>query len=194
LSIEQNRSIIFIHGFAAHWSVLWPCSLYLRRLNYEPLFWTYPTLTQSIAKSANDFKNFIRQIDDRGNSFHVIAHSMGSIVTRFVLQDFKPRNLDRIVLLAPPITGLPAACRSPQLLKRWIPALNELSDKDGICQQTAHDEIKVPTLVIAARFDVLIPIQNTHLVGQSEHCVFTATHNSLLFDPRVFRKISEFLS
>ncbi len=47
--------------------------------------------------------------------------------------------------------------------------------------------------IIAARFDGLVPIKNTHLPNEKDHVVVNATHNSLLLSKSVSDLIARFL-
>ena len=47
--------------------------------------------------------------------------------------------------------------------------------------------------IIAARFDALVPVKNTHLPNEKAHVVVNATHNSLLLSKSVSDLITTFL-
>jgi pimeloyl-ACP methyl ester carboxylesterase len=89
--------------------------------------------------------------------------------------------------------GSPVACLAPRFFKRWIPALNDLSSGPEGIHHRLQDELALPTLVIAARYDILVPLAATSLRSEHERVQFAGTHNSLLIDPRVFLAIHRFL-
>jgi len=47
--------------------------------------------------------------------------------------------------------------------------------------------------IIAARYDLQVPLPNTFLAGQADHICLTATHNSLLFQKETARHVEAFL-
>jgi hypothetical protein len=135
----------------------------------------------------------LSKLDEEGNQFHLVAHSMGTTVSRLALRTLQLNNLGRIVFLAPPIKGVPFARTAPTFLKHGIATIDSMSDGPDGLHATIDQENPVPTLVIAARYDMLVPLRNSHLPGQTERLELLGTHNSLLFDPRVHQKIRGFL-
>lgn len=192
--VSINETVVFIHGFAAHWTVFLPCSLSLRSAGLRSQHWAYPTLRQPFIESASVFASMLERLDKKGNRFHIVAHSMGTTVTRLALRTVQLKNLGRIVFLAPPIKGVPFARIAPRFLKHWITTMDSMSDGQNGLHAMVDHENPVPTMVIAARCDMLVPLRNTHLPGQSERSELLGTHNSLLFDPRVHKKIIGFLT
>ena len=187
------ETIVYIHGFAAHWTVFLPCSAYLRCCGFRSKFWGYPTLREPFDNSAKRFASSLAKIDEHGRKFHIVAHSMGSIVTLLALQYAQLNNLGRIVFLAPPMQGVPIAGSTPKFLNTWITNLESMSDGPNGLHRSVRFNDSVPTMVIAARYDALVPLRNTHLPGRHERLELIATHNSLLIDPRVFMRIGRFL-
>ncbi len=190
--LTNALTVVTIHGFAAHWTAFAPCSLYLRSRGYSTEHWGYSTFTQSIEEAAAKFSEQLTKVDARGERFFIVAHSMGGIVMRVALQRTAYKNLAGQVLIAPPIRGTPVTRLVPGLVRRWIPALKDLSDGPEGIHHRLKEEVSVPTLVVAARYDLLVPISATHLDCRHEYCVFSGTHNSLLIDPRVFFVIHRF--
>lgn len=105
----------------------------------------------------------------------------------------QPFPCGRVVFLAPPNSGSFAARLGSSLLGRIVPPTKELSDSPGSFVNQLPKELKREVGIIAARFDMLISVKNTHLSDEREHVELCATHNSLLFSSRVARRIVDFL-
>jgi pimeloyl-ACP methyl ester carboxylesterase len=188
-----NETVVLIHGFAAHWVVMAPIAAYLKTYRYKTRFWTFRSTSRSISDISNDFASFLRTIDEETARFHLVAHSMGSIVSRLAVQQTPLKNLGRMVFLAPPNRGLPAARLAPAWLRRACPAVDDLSDDQTsfVNRLSTHETDQIG--IIAANCDVLVPIASTHIENENDHATVLGSHNSLLVDPRVFRMVLRFI-
>ncbi len=118
---------------------------------------------------------------------------MGSIVTRAALERARLQNLGRVVLLAPPNAGSPVA-RLASIFVGWLSTpTRELSDDALSYVNQLRSSHTAEVGIIAARYDFLVPLKNTHLVHESMHVTLRATHNSLLFSRLACQHIVDFL-
>ena len=198
--IPENRQfndaqdlIVLIHGFGAIRLVMRPLAYQLRRRGFRVQHWTYVSLFDPIERHAIRFFDFLRTVSATEHRFHIVAHSMGSIVSLSALNRGLFPNLGRLVLLAPPNCGSPVARIASKFVGRIITPTCELSDaEDSYVNRFARtSEIEIG--IIAARFDALVPIKNTHLSNEKAHVVVNATHNSLLLSKSVSDLIARFL-
>lgn len=193
MPLSASDTIVLIHGIAAKRLVMWPLAYRLRAEGFKVHSWRYPSLFSSIASHAARLHDFLINdlYDER--CVHIVAHSMGSIITRSALARGLPHNLGRIVLLAPPNAGSPVARIASSVLGRVIPPTRELSDdSESLVHQIGFNE-KLSVGILAARYDFLVPEKNTHLTGELEHRTLVATHNSLLFSSKVVAMTANFL-
>ena len=102
-------------------------------------------------------------------------------------------NLGRVVFLAPPNRGSPVARVVASFMGRICKTLAEISDREHSFVRELPTECTADVAVLAAKFDALIPIENTHLDGERFHVVLNATHNSLLFSRKAARFAASFL-
>lgn len=189
----QKESVVLIHGFGAKRAVMWPLAARLRSNGYRVRLWSYVTLFQSINFHAERLHDYLMTQLAEESRFSIVAHSMGSIVTRAALNRSVPENLGRVVLLAPPNHGSPMARYASRLVGNVIRPTRELSDDCNSFVQTMPLPNGIDMGIIAARFDLLVPVANTHLDAEHKHETVNATHNSLLMSKEVYRMIASFL-
>ena len=135
--------------------------------------------------------------------YAVVGHSLGNVITRLAA-DALPPGFQRFVMLAPP--------NSPPALARMLrdhPLYRALTHDAG--QRLADPAFfsalskpEVPTLVLAGSSaprwlphrgrpsDGVVAIAETKLDG-AEHEVLPASHTFIMNDPRVARRVVEFL-
>lgn len=190
--MPAKELVIVVHGFGGKRLWMQPLSLQLRR-NFRVMNWTYFSIGGSIEFHAQRLSDFLRRLQHDG-PIHIVAHSMGSIVTRAALKIVEIDNLQRVVLLAPPNSGSPVAKMLNYVLGWACIPFRELSSDRNSYVNTMSPELPCPTGVIAARYDVQVPVNSTYLPGIADHVIISATHNSLLFSPTVGRLVTEFLT
>ncbi len=195
LDLNENRNelVVLVHGFGAKRAVMWPLANRLRTSGFRVLNWNYLSLFATIETHANHFRDFLGTQLFKEPRFHIVAHSMGSIVTRAALNRSSFPNFGRLVLLAPPNAGSPAARFASFFIGRVITPTRELSDHASSYVNLLKEQAELDVGILAAKYDILIPSKNTHLRGERMHETVCATHNSLLFSRAVSTKIATFL-
>ena len=188
----DKELVIVVHGFGGKRLWMQPLSMRLRR-RFRVINWSYFSLVRSIEFHAKRFSEFLRHLQHDG-PINIVAHSMGCIITRAALQIAEIENLNRIVLLAPPNCGSPIAKTLSHVLGWACRPFRDLSSGTDSYVNTMSPELPCETGVVAARFDILVPVNSTYLPGLSDHFIILATHNSLLFSPTVGRRVTEFLT
>lgn len=189
----NNELIVLVHGFGAKRAVMWPLACRLRANGFRVLAWNYPSLFAKIESHAKRLHDYLATRLATETRFHLVAHSMGSIVTRAALIRSPLPNLGRLVLLAPPNGGSPAARLASVLIGGVFVPTHELSDRASSYVNQLQGPNDLDVGILAARYDVLVPVRNTHLVGERMHQTLFATHNSLLLSRTVCEKTIRFL-
>jgi len=164
----------------------------LQRIGYLTHNWGYPSLSGRLDHHARCLRQIIDERLESGSRVHVVAHSMGSIVTRLALS--LGDNSGRAVLIAPPNRGSPVARFLAPLMPSFCPVVDELSSHPNSFVNRLPPCGNVEIGCIAARFDLLVPPSCTELDGQADRVCLTATHNSLVFQRRTARLVHAFLS
>lgn len=191
--IERQDLIVLIHGLAGNswWLVL--MRRRLRRQGYRCVIWTYPSFKKSIGFHGERFRSFL--LNDLANEprVHLVAHSMGSIVVRSAIASGCPENLGRVVFLAPPNAGGPAAYHVHRKFGGWFPTIVELSNQRDSYVNSLPEWNGRDLGIIAAKYDILVPMESTRLVNQSDYAVVSTTHIGLAFSKEALRLILNFL-
>ena len=193
MKADTREMVILLHGFAASSVVMLPLKWRLSRAGYQTRIWPYSTLRQPIANHATRLNKYLLALKEAGRSYHIVAHSMGSIVTRAALLDGEHEGLQHVVFLAPPNRGLPIARWGARYFKGWSPPLEEIADVPNSYVNLLPRTLRFPVGVIAAIQDRLIPIANTRLDGNESYIPLNATHNSLLISGSVAKQVESFL-
>ena len=196
-SHKQNRELlVLIHGLAANTMFLRPLERHFSRLGFNVLNWGYPSIRNGVEKNAQRLRQLLEDAESQSSNprIHIVAHSMGSIVTRAALTAYLPAMLGRVVLLGPPNRGSPVARRLAPALGRLCPALHDLSDVPA----SLVNQLPVPENysfgIIAAAYDRVVPLANTHLETESDHLVLPFGHGSMLFQAAVADAVHCFLT
>jgi pimeloyl-ACP methyl ester carboxylesterase len=182
---ERNETVLLLHGFGGHWLLMTPLARRLRQVGYGVVNWGYRSLFQDIVRHAEQLRSQLESLDMQsdGRPWHIVAHSMGALVTRQALSHYRPTNLRRIVLLCPPNRGSHVASLYSRPLG-WLSApLVQLSDKPGSFSSqlptNLADQYEVG--IIAAQTDFVVRRESIQLPSVSEIAIVPGYHSSMLF-------------
>ncbi len=104
MSAHQNMaSVILIHGLWMNAATLYVLHLRMQRGGYHPIRFGYPTVRAGLAKSAAQLSRLIDSLDT--DTVHIVAHSMGGLVTFRALNMHADQRVRRVVLMGSPIAG-----------------------------------------------------------------------------------------
>lgn len=179
ISIPRD-CIVVVHGFAGKRLWMYPLCFRLRSRGFRVTNWGYPSLWQTIAEHAGRFREYLAHSLSDEPCVHIIAHSMGAIVVRSALAQGPLANLGRVILFAPPNQGTPVARHAARIVGRLSKGIGDLSDQRNSYVNRLPGLHSIDVGIVAARFDMLVPVACTHVDGERQHVVLNATHNSLL--------------
>ena len=195
--VPPQSTVVLVHGLASNRLDMSLFSYRLKRIGYKVVNWGYPSIRKSNADHGNALADRLRKSDLLGRAderIHIVAHSMGCIVTRCALLNFIPSNLGRVVMLAPPNGGSHTA----RVLSPWLgwlsKTLTEITDdKDSFVNQ-------LPTLkgvdfgVLAASRDRVIERTRTRLKGESDFAVVETGHGVMPWNREAVNLTHRFLT
>ncbi len=191
-----HEKVFLLHGIGANRWMMHTLASRLRKAGYDVMNWGYPSILGTIEdhsqRLANELK--VAEEDPQIDAVHIVAHSMGSIVTRHALALYRPQKLRRVVLLGPPNRGSPWASVFGPWLRPLCRPLDQLAARNGSFVNELGPLQDVEFGVIAAGRDLLVPLASTHLEGQRDHRVVPCAHSMLLFREDVAVLIRSFLA
>ena len=189
-----NTLVVLIHGLAAHRILFWPLGWKLRKSGFRTHSFGYRSWFWSIETHAARFEQYLlkHDCDPEIKNIHIVAHSMGAIVTRQALLNSQLQKLRRVVMLASPNRGSPMA----RFLAYVIPfckTLRQISNEPGSFVNQLPEPTGVEIGIVAAKYDRVIPEPNSHLENESDHVSIFSGHNGLLVRPAAARQVDQFL-
>ena len=178
---REQEKVIVIHGYASTALNMEPLRYRLSGHGFDAVCWSYPSLFGATKSHADRFRRYLDDLDDAEVRYHIVAHSMGSVVTRAALLGATPEGLGRVVFVTPPILGSPIARLAPRVIK-WISrAVNDMSNDPESFVNSLPPLKHVDVGIIAARYDVLVPQWSSRMSTQCDYVVLPTSHNSLLY-------------
>jgi pimeloyl-ACP methyl ester carboxylesterase len=201
-----------LHGIGMHpWS-LGRIGRALRADGYTVLNLSYPSRRLPLEVLAGEYVP--AQLRRHGTAdaprLHFVAHSMGGLVARRLIQEARPANLGRVVMLGTPNRGSAAAdvaARNP-LLRRFFGGnliLLGVGDQ-GIVRSLGPADFEVGIIagsfafnrlfspVLAGPHDGVVTVESARLEGMRDFIVLPFSHTFMLWRAEVVRQVRAFLS
>jgi len=193
---QTKPHVVFIHGIAAPRFVFLYLKWYLARNGFSSRIFGYRSVFKTIPVHADAFIKTLRKIDNdpKIDRFHIVAHSMGGIVTRQALLKYRPAKLERFLMLATPNKGSSAARRMSNHIFRFSKTLKQISDEEGSYVRELEFPEGVEMGAIHANVDrVVTPESNLPKPGVP-FLEIDSGHNDLLIRPATAKAVVQFLN
>ncbi len=197
-------TVIFVHGL---WMPGFDMALLrwrVKRCGFKVAQFHYSTVFRTPQQSANKLYLYIKSLDTR--PVHIVAHSLGGLVVRHLLQQHPEIVAGNIVTLGTPHAG-------SQLAKLFIRSylgrcLLGKSIEQGLLGDAPLWKYKNKLGVIAGhgrlgvgRFfkeftmdsDGTVALDETKIPGMSDHITLVSSHSGLLFKKEVAEQVCLFL-
>ncbi|WP_437190621.1 esterase/lipase family protein [Planctomicrobium sp. SH527] len=196
---STKGTIVLLHGLGASSWLLALLARRLRQQGYRVENWGYYSARQSlellIPQFQTRFEELHQSIANDEGQLHIVAHSLGSIITRAVLTEIELPRLQRVVMLSPPNRGSHFATKVGPYLRWWTPLVDELSDREDSFVNRL--QVKMPANlelgIIAAEWDYVLTEMTTHLECEVDHITMPSRHTGLVLRQSAARQILHFL-
>ncbi len=187
--------VVLVHGIASVSATMWPLASRIRKAGFETKCYGYASLFRDLQFHGNQFQAFLNDLSkqDVQRDIHIVAHSLGGILTRQALHQQRPNQLRRVVTLGSPHLGTPTARFLTRRGLGFIKTLANVSDDPHSLVNQLGPVCGVELGTITASYDWVIPTDRTQIAGESDHvCIFSG-HNGLLVRPKAAQLTIEFL-
>jgi pimeloyl-ACP methyl ester carboxylesterase len=202
--VNKTETVILIHGLWMPGLVMLPHQFRLRRAGFAAQRFSYPSWRDGLADNVRRLSRCVQETP--GEVIHLVAHSLGGLVTlKMLAQEADPR-IARTVLMGSPYAG----CHSGLTLAR-IPMLAGLVGKTfedwfslprpdlppgmeiGILAGT--HQIGFGRLIpgLGSPNDGLIAVEETRLPTASDHIALKLSHSGMLVSRECTKQIVSFL-
>lgn len=191
----MDEVVVVLHGLMRTRLSMWLVERDLRRAGYRVLNETYASIGRRVEAHAEALAARFAALDSDATvaRIHVVTHSLGGIITRAALAARRPAKMGRVVMLAPPNRGSRAARLASRALGRFGTPLDALSDAEDSLVNRLRVPAGVEIGVIAARWDAKVPVDRTHLAGETDHLVVPGFHTFFMNRREVRRQTTAFL-
>ncbi|MBL8854600.1 MAG: alpha/beta fold hydrolase [Planctomycetaceae bacterium] len=189
----EQPTVVLVHGIGAHPVVMLPYQWALQRAGFKVHNFGYNSL-RSMQRAADQLRTSLATWSQQNpqQDLHIVAHSMGCIVSRLALTGERPANFSRMVMLTPPSRGTPTANRFGPWLEWFAPSIQELrTEPSSLVNQLPPPDY--PFALIKATWDFIIPSTHVELPGAVETRTFHGMHSAVLVHRPTMRYVAEFL-
>lgn len=203
--MTPGPAVVLVHGL---WMSGWDLSLLrwrLSRAGFRTYRFSYPSVRGSPAENAGRLAQLVQGL--QAPELHLVAHSLGGLVVRYLFAEHPVQPPGRIVTLGTPHCGSEAAARlrrrrlGPKLLGRSVDQglLGPLPEWQGQRElgSIAGDRRLGLGRLLAGDLpgpnDGTVAVAETRLPGMSDHLVVHASHMGLVVSREAARQTLHFL-
>lgn len=201
LSFAQNGDnansgdyVVVLHGIARSSSHMAPLAEFLSQNGYDVINMDYPSTDYRLDKLAKrTSEQLATKLIDKDKTVHFVGYSMGGLLTRIILNKYRPENLGRVVQLAAPNHGSEV---SDFLENNWLyqkiygPAGQQLVTRkqDDLAELLGKVDYElgvvagnstidpISSTIIPNDDDGKVSIESTKVEGMKDHIVVSASH------------------
>ncbi len=198
-------SVVTVHGLWMRGAAMAALHKRLEPRGFELHHFSYPSVGGTLASCADALAAYIDGV--RGDSVHLVGHSLGGVLICAMLESRLPPRLERVVCLGAPLRGSRSAARLARLPggRRLIGrCLAEVNACGGFKACRAGVEVggiagRIPLGMgrLLGPFpepnDGTVAVDETVIAGLADHIVLPVSHFALLWSTQVAAQTAHFL-
>lgn len=192
--------VLLVHGLAETSWMMKSLEGSLRREGFETSCLDYPSTSDTVENLSERY--LLGALDKLADieTLHIVTHSMGGIMLRYLLEEMQFINISRIVMLAPAHKGsrtITIQMKNPLLKAILGPAGQQSADDKNCFACRLKKPISKKTGIIAGCVSLdplgsmVLPwphdgkttVEGTKIPGMTDHMVLPTTHDMIMFDP-----------
>jgi len=204
----SKEIVVLIHGLGRSNMAMWrlasrieEAGYHVVRVGYSSLNQTPQAILQDVTQQINDCCAVSKQ------PVHFVGHSLGGLMIRAYLQDNRPKNFGRVVLMGTPNQGTEVVdyYRDHWWMKLAGPMANALGTDEKSFPNTLKDpdypvgviagitESPVPEEVLPGHDDGLVSVESTKVSGMSDFILVETGHSMMRYNEEVANQAIYFL-
>ena len=203
--------VVLLHGIGMHAYVMKRIESALRADGYRTVNISYPSRRMPFEQLAGEYLPAQLKKHDtaRAPRLHFVTHSMGSLLVRKLIQDARPANLGRVVMIGPPNHGSTAAdvAKENALLRKYLGGnLVRLgTGEDAIVRTLGPADFEVGIIAgevalnpvfgraLGTKNDGAVTVESARLEGMRDFLVVPYSHTVMLWRSEVVDQVRAFL-
>ena len=180
-----------------------PIASVLRQEGYQVENWNYPTFKGLIEHYGDELKQKLNEYeqDENIDRVHIVAHSMGGIISRYALKDGLTNKFHRLLMIATPNRGSYFATALKWMSPFPSRMIKQMAHtKDSFVNQlpkTIEDnrgkQHSFESGLLLAKYDYTVPKSLAKYEGINVTAIVPGSHSSTLINKKTYRQILRFL-
>lgn len=207
--MNQKESVILLHGLFHGRSHMRKLAAYLKNQDYHVLNIGYPARKRSLEELAQIVYKQAEEYFTQEAPLHFVGYSLGGLLVRAILSQYRPVSLGRVVQLASPNKGSEVAdvVKNSLLFKLLCGPSGQQLTTDPRATQHIFGPIDyelgsiagnasrspVSSRILKGEDDGKVSVESTRVEGMKEHLVLKATHTAVPFNKHVHHYTYNFL-